>query len=178
MEELQTQDAAVFPRPSPAPPSPGSSSSSSEPPQSHDAVMPKPSSGSSLRRRPSTNVILQNTIPEEPSLATPPASLTEEGGEEVIPPNLVVLETFPRAAQPQGEMSDEGEEIMPYIRRLAVADEPSQRASRQMPDDRWSTQRTYGVSGTVSMPERRDRLIVGDQNLSVEMQPTGRYLKT
>ena len=143
---------------------------SSDPSQSHVAVMPKSTPGGSLRRRPSTRVVPQKTIPEEPSTTTPPASPAEEA-DKVIPPNLVDQEALPNMIPRPAETPDEGEEIMSYIH--SFAEKSKEKLSRLVPDDPYSTQRTYGVIGTVSMPEPRDRLIVVEQNLSVEMQPIG-----
>ena len=144
---------------------------SPDPGQSLAAVMPKAAPGcSSLRRRPSTRVIPQKTIPEESSATTPPASPAAEEREEVIPPNLVEVGTSPSVVQHLTCTLEESEEMMGYIRRFAVS---RGQLPRQAPDDPWATQRTYGLSGTISMPERRDRLIVVEQNLSMEMKPTG-----
>lgn len=167
-EELM-ENAAV-PRPNTAAAAAPQVQGSPDAAQTHAAVMPKAAPGSnSLRRRPSTRVIPQRTIPEESSTTTPPASPAAEEGEEMIPSKLV--EVGASVVQHPACTPEESEEIMVYIRKFAMRSR--RHLSRPAPDDPWATQRTYGPSGTKSMPERRDRLIVVEQNLSMEMNPTG-----
>ncbi|XP_070212574.1 uncharacterized protein [Littorina saxatilis] len=145
------------------------------------AIMPKPSQGPQLRRRLSTKVILQRTIPEEPpspsASSVPPATPVTETEEDVFKEESVKMKVetivtlpshFPQRAP---ETPDEQEDIMAIIRSYAKG--RKEEASRKYSDDPYATQRVYGGMGTISMPEMQNRLIRVEQNLSVEMKPTG-----
>ncbi|KAL8599874.1 hypothetical protein ACOMHN_025406 [Nucella lapillus] len=162
-----------------------SQASASDPSGGLAAVMPKVTAGSKLCRRPSHKVVPQKTIPEEPSSLhpsphpspTPPASPaqgSEQGAAAAAATSEVAGVTLPSVFPRQAENPEEGDYMMEIIRRFDEHVKVQQAmASRRINDDPYATQKTYGQGGTISMPDTRDRLIRGEQTLSVEMQPRG-----
>nr|QNL15284.1 mitogen-activated protein kinase kinase kinase 8 [Littorina littorea] len=144
------------------------------------AVMPKPAQGHQLRRRLSTKVIPQRTIPEEPpsprASSVPPASPVTETEDvfkvESVKMKVETIVTLPsKFPQRAPETPDEQEEIMEIIR--SYGKRRREEVSRKYSDDPYSTQRVYGGAGTMSMPEPQNRPIRVEQNFSVEMKPIG-----
>lgn len=152
-------------------------------------VMPKLAA---LMRKPSASKLLIKPIPEEPQLptATPEDNsfLFESNSQEqgTAPTKATIAPSSTTSTMPATVLTcqipvddtgdrnlggEEHEDIRPYIDK--IAEQMKNKNVKPPSDDPFGTQKTYGQTGIVSMPEGQIKHIITDQNFSLGYKPTG-----